>query len=378
MDTAYEKCLQKLIEENEKKGYLLFDDIIALTDKYELSLTDLDRINEDILLRGVRIFEIAPENVDDLSDDDSDKEADYSRVDYDQIYAEIIELEPGLFDLINYIKTIRPPQHSELKYLIERTVSGDKIARDRMINMYLRNVCKTALWYSKKYEINIWDAISAGVIGLINGVNNVSPNEELLFKTNLNFYIQNSIARECTPDWVDFYFPVHVKDVMFPEFIKFKEEHAIASYKDIDWSVLNYNKIYSSSNEYLRMALIQMSRESYEGIIEDGYDKETSFDMEEILENKANEELKNVIDTILGSLTEREREVLILRNGLNGNEPMTLEQVGERFNVTRERIRQIEVKAKRKFEIRIKNNNNYHWVLHSFGSETRSLSNENL
>ena len=357
MDTAYEKCLQKLIEENERKGYLLFADVITISDMYDLSLTDLDRINEDILIRGVKLFENEPLEEEMLSDETT-KDADYSRVDYESVYSTIIKLAPELNELINYIQLVRPPQHGELQYLLNQIALGNCSARERMISMYLRNVCKTALWYSQRNEINIWDAISTGTLGLINAVDSANLNDPMLFKTTLNFHIQNAIARDCSPEWMDYYFPVHVKDNLKPEFAEFLNQYEIDSYKDIDWSVIDFNSIYKSSNEYLQMALIQASKMSLEEIIE----KESDFDIDEIIEKSVNGVLQNTIESLLDNLSDKEKKVIKLRFGFGGEEPMTLEQVGEQFGVTRERIRQIEVKAKRKIEQKIRHNKEYRWL----------------
>ena len=93
-------CQKLLIAESEKKGFLTFDDIMDVSDTYSLSVSEVDQLSEALEIRGIIIYETAP------SGSDIDYFEDYSRIDYEAIFKEVVSLSPELeyiVDLMNLV-----------------------------------------------------------------------------------------------------------------------------------------------------------------------------------------------------------------------------------------------------------------------------------
>ena len=104
-------CQKQLISKSEKKGFLTFDDIMDLSDTYSLSVSEVDQLSEALEIRGIIIYETAP------SGKDTDLFEDYSRIDYDAIFDEIISLSPELEYIVEIIRQLPPPQYGEISTL---------------------------------------------------------------------------------------------------------------------------------------------------------------------------------------------------------------------------------------------------------------------
>lgn len=105
-------CQEKLIKEAERKGYLTFDDIMDMADTYNLSVSEVDKLSEYIQMRGIIVYEDAPE-----TKAFEETLEDYSRVDYDAIFNEIITSSPDLEKIVNEVKKLPPPQYGEVQTL---------------------------------------------------------------------------------------------------------------------------------------------------------------------------------------------------------------------------------------------------------------------
>lgn len=240
--------------------------------------------------------------------------------------------------------------------------NGNTYARDRLILIHMRIVLKIALSMSKQYQLNIEDAVSAGFIGLITAVGRFDPNGFSAFQSYASLWIQQNIQRECNPIWTEYYFPAHYKEKMLPAYQKYKQ-HYCASCVDNDICINLLNEIaefgditIEQAEEYLDAALVQVNgKQSIEQLAELEDDEKADnpryglyIDDHSLFDIICRRLLKDAIDKILNSLTEREEKVIRLRYGLDSSDTMTLEEVGKLFGVTRERIRQIESKAIRK------------------------------
>lgn len=350
-------CQEALFCLAETQGYLTFDDIMDTTDAFSLSVAQVDRVSEAIQLRGIIVYETAPQ----AKNTDEDLE-DYSRSDYESVYAEIMDLSENLQTLVEEIRTLPPPQYGELSVLTTQVANGNDFARERLISLYMRNALKIALSMTKQYELDIEDAVSAGLIGLINAVDRYDPNGFSVFPSYASMWIQQNIQRDCNPTWMDFYFPAHYQANLFRVYQMYVEltggDNAgendsdrifekIATETDID--VIQVKK-------YIETVRTQQGRLSLDSLIESCENGDVEYPFALICDSdhvlyEASVSLRNeVISDALSTLKERERQVIFLRYGFTDGKPKTLEEVGAEFNVTRERIRQIEAKAIRKLQ----------------------------
>lgn len=351
------ECQEALFCLAETQGYLTFDDIMDATDAFSLSVAQVDRVSEAIQLRGIIVYETAPQ----AKTTDEDLE-DYSRSDYESVYAEIMNLSENLQTLVEEIRTLPPPQYGELSVLTTQVANGNDFARERLISLYMRNALKIALSMTKQYELDIEDAVSAGLIGLINAVDRYDPNGFSVFPSYASMWIQQNIQRDCNPTWMDFYFPAHYQANLFRVYQIYVDltggDNAgendsdrifekIATETDID--VIQVKK-------YIETVRSQQGRLSLDSLIESCENGDMEYPLALICDSdhvfdEASVSLRNeVISDALSTLKDRERQVLFLRYGFIDGKPKTLEEVGAEFNVTRERIRQIEAKAIRKLQ----------------------------
>lgn len=346
------ECQQLLFNESEKKGFLTFDDIMDMSDKYSLSVSDVDQLSEALQLCGVIIYEIAPK------EKDLDCYEDYSRIDYDVVFKEVISLSDELEYIVELIKKLPPPQYGEISMLTAQTAEGNVYAREQLILIHLRIVLKIALSMAKAHQYAITDAVSAGFVGLVIAVDRFDPNGFSAFQSYASLWIRQNISRECNPVWMEYYFPAHYKEKMIPAYERYlshsceycKENHLcdrliteIAAATDVD---------ITQAEEYLSAAIQQAEKHIY---FDDSDDEISSGMLEELIqtddtlsERVVSSMARDALSVALDSLKPKEADVIRLRTGFDSGQPLTLEEVGAIYGVTRERIRQIEAKALRK------------------------------
>lgn len=354
--TDIRKCQSELIQLAESKGYLTFDDIMQASDTYLLTALDVDRLSEAIQLLGIIVYEESPtegqvsRDIEDLTD--------YSRTDYDSIFAEIIRIAPQMEFFVDQIKELPAPQWREVSLLAKQSATGNSFARERIIRIYMRSVLKIALSMTKQYDLDLEEAISTGFIGLIFAVERYDPNGFSAFHSYASLWIQQVIQRFCVPKWFDYYFPFHVKDRMLRALKKYEtytagEEYGSEEYNKIIKRIAREMDLPEEEVEtVLRYSWIQKhGKISWESIMEAEEDDQFSepsdllYSEEVLIEGVYQHGLKEMVDKALSTLKPREREVIVLRNGLERGRPMTLEEIGNSKGLTRERIRQIEKKA---------------------------------
>lgn len=323
-----------------------------MSDSYSLSVSEVDQLSEALQLRGIIIYETAP------LEKAIARFEDYSRIDYDAIFKEIVSLSDELEYIVELIKKLPPPQYGEISALTAQIADGNTYARERLILIHLRVVLKIALSMAKTHQYNIADAVSAGFIGLIVAVDRFNPDGFSAFQSYASLWIQQNINRECNPVWIEYYFPVHYKEKMLPIYERYlfhwcencgtnricrrliaeiSEEMGITA---------------AQAEEYLSAGIRQAEQHIY---LEENDDGSLPGIPDEVLQTDdtlfecvATSMARTVLSDVLASLKTKEADVVRLRTGFDGNRPLTLEEVGEIYGVTRERIRRIEAKALRK------------------------------
>ena len=208
-------CQQLLIAESEKKGFLTFDDIMDMSDAHSLSVSEVDQLSEALEIRGIIIYETAP------SGNDLDHFEDYSRIDYEAIFKEVVSLSPELEYIVDLIRKLPPPQYGEISALTAQISAGNAYARERLILIHLRVVLKIALSMAKSHQYDIANTVSAGFVGLIIAVDKFDPDGFSAFQSYASLWIQQNINRECNPIWMEYYFPVHYKEKMLPVYERY-------------------------------------------------------------------------------------------------------------------------------------------------------------
>ena len=351
-----QEALAYLLNQAEKQGYVTFDNIIDCADANALPIQDFDWLSSAITTRGILVYDEVPKNRITLDQDDDDFE-DYAQCDYDAVYNRIVELDESLESFINEVRNIIPPQWNEFNKLRYQVLEGNQHARTRMIEMHLRIAVRIALQRAEAYDMDIQDAIGDACIGLVIAVDKYDPDTNGAFGSYAAMWVLQNISRQQPTRRALMYYPVHKKEPYFSAYPIIKasgyiDEPDLFETEEIKALIMRNCSLSTDQVDDVMAATVPFkSFEDLYGLEADDEEsvvpKELIFDAE-VEQQIVDKLLKEQITEILNSLTEREKNVIELRYGLDDGNVKTLEEVGALFNVTRERIRQIEAKAVRK------------------------------
>lgn len=363
-----QEALTYLLEKADKYGYVTFDDIMDCADAYSLPIQDFDWISSAITTRGVLVYDEAPtigKRI--VQNNEDDEYNDYAQSDYEYVYDRIIELDGSLREFVSEVRNIKPPQWKEFSQLKYQVIEGNQHARSRMIEMHLRIALRIALQRTEAYDMDIEDAIGEACIGLVTAVDKYDPDTNGAFGSYAAMWILQNISRNQPTKRPLVYYPVHKKEPFFAAYSLIKangyDEEVVG-----DEEVKEFLKrTLLLTEEQVEELLIAMTPfESLDNLLENNLEEDDLLEevvytkikkrhnAKELIGESGIEEkiifsvLKEDINRALSTLTTRENQVLDLRYGLSDGEAKTLEEVGNKFKVTRERIRQIEAKALRK------------------------------
>jgi len=253
---------------------------------------------------------------------------------------------------IGQVKLLTPKEELALAKRVKR---GDKKARELMITANLRLVVKIARGY-EAFGVPLLDLINEGNIGLIKGVQRFDPAKGAKLSTYASWWIKQAIRRALSNQSKTIRLPVHVVEKMThirKSEVRLREaldreptDEEVAD--DLGYKVRRIRQYRDASRAPISLDS-PINEDNATSVAEHVADTNAAAPFAEILNRNDTELVKEVLAT----LDARESRILAMRFGLDNGKPKTLEEVGARLGVTRERIRQIQEQALAKMRVKI-------------------------
>ena len=334
--------VKNLIDKGKKSGSLTYKEILDEIENIELSPEQIEKIYEVIESMGIEVIGMTPGSKEEVEEEEE--------VEVDLSVPEGIAIDDPVRMYLKEIGKVPLLSSEEEVSLAQRIEEGDQVAKKKLAEANLRLVVSIAKRYVGRGMMFL-DLIQEGNLGLIKAVEKFDYRKGYKFSTYATWWIRQAITRAIADQARTIRIPVHMVETInklirvqrqllqelgrdpFPEEIS----------KVMDLPVEKVREIQKIAQE-------PVSLETPIGEEEDSHlgdfipDEDAPAPAEAAAFTMLKEQLINVLDT----LTPREEKVLRLRFGLDDGRARTLEEVGKEFNVTRERIRQIEAKALRK------------------------------
>ena len=324
----------------------------------ELSTEQMEHIYSYLEAHGIDVVPIIDDNL--LAEDalllDDDDERFLKDVEEEEIDLDAIDLLEGIGTedpvrmYLKEIGTVPLLSADEEMELAKKKADGDEMAKDRLIEANLRLVVSIAKRYTGR-GMSFLDLVQEGNLGLIKGVEKFDYTKGYKLSTYATWWIRQSVTRALADQARTIRVPVHMVETINK---MSKMQRKLTLELGYEPSVPELAEALDMSEDKV-MEIMQIAREpaSLETPIGEEDDSNLGDFVADnnVVTPEGNVEsvmLREHIDALLGDLKERERQVIVLRFGLEDGHPRTLEEVGKEFNVTRERIRQIEAKALRK------------------------------
>ena len=337
MDEKFVIELNRFLEVGRKKGMVNEEDVYFRLIKHDASREEIDQFIEEIEKNGIKIIRATHEE-------------DVSKENLEDIIVQVSVDDPVKMYLKDIGKVPLLSSDEEIE-LAKRMMEGDQVAKAKLSESNLRLVVSIAKRYVSRSNMQFLDLIQEGNIGLLKAVEKFDHTKGFRFSTYATWWIRQSITRAIADQARTIRVPVHMVETI-NKLTRITRSLIQKLGRDPTTSEIATAMGVTEDRimEIQRIAMDPISLETTVGDEEDSKisdfieDDSAQSPLEAASQTLLREQLLSVIET----LTPREQKVIRMRYGLDNNHPRTLEEVGKEFNVTRERIRQIEAKALRK------------------------------
>lgn len=347
--------LKEILEKGKQQGKLTTKEIFDIMGEIDFDPEQLERMYDQLEKEGIEIVEDLVEDITDISDIEISKmeKADLDGgddSDLDVVSTDSIAIDDPVKVYLKEIGRVPLLSSEEEIELAVRIKNGDVAAKKRLSEANLRLVVSIAKRYLGR-GMQFLDLIQEGNLGLIKAVEKFDHTKGFKFSTYATWWIRQAITRAIADQARTIRIPVHmVETINKVKKVSSQLLHTNGHEPTAEEIAEEIDMPVEKVREIMRVAQEPVSLETPIGEEEDSHlgdfisDDDTPAPADVASHTLLKEQLGNVLD----SLTPREKKVLILRFGLIDGRQRTLEEVGKEFNVTRERIRQIEAKALRK------------------------------
>lgn len=337
--------IQELVQAAKKTGTIDQRDINTTFPDTPENVDALDRLYTALADGGIKITTNG-NNKDELADEWTPEDEEEPVIE-DQVYLDDIADDSVRLYLREIGKIPLLNAEEELE-LAQRVVAGDKIAKDKMAEANMRLVVSIAKRYVGR-GLDLLDLIQEGNTGLLRAVEKFDPDKGFKFSTYATWWIRQAITRAIADQARTIRIPVHMVETinkllrtqrrLTQELNREPTNEEIAAAMEIEVDKVEHIMKIKQDISSLDASVRDDEEDS---VLGDFIEDEDTISPEE---SATGQLLKEHVNIMLGALTEREQKILKLRFGLEDGKSHTLEEVGQEFNVTRERIRQIEAKA---------------------------------
>ncbi|MCL2337898.1 MAG: RNA polymerase sigma factor RpoD [Firmicutes bacterium] len=342
------KDVRDLIEKGRKQGVLTYHEVMDSLQSVDLTPEQIDEVYEKLAGLGI---EVTPEaqNIDEV-EGTSLEDAGTEEVDVDLTVPEGVGIDDPVRMYLKEIGRVPLLTSEEEINLAKRMERGDEEAKRRLAEANLRLVVSIAKRYVGRGMLFL-DLIQEGNLGLIKAVEKFDFRKGFKFSTYATWWIRQAITRAIADQARTIRIPVHMVETI-NKLIRVSRQLLQELGRDpLPEEVAQEMGISEDKvREILKIAQEPVSLETPIGEEEDSHlgDFIEDHDARAPAEEASFTLLREQLDEVLETLTDREQKVLRLRFGLDDGRARTLEEVGQKFGVTRERIRQIEAKTLRK------------------------------
>lgn len=305
----------------------------------------MDDKSDDIFI-GVKDFDIDEPRSDELENEEelTDEDLAITAENVDAFADDSVRM---YLREIGKIPLLSPEEEMELA---NKIVKGNKKAKDKMVESNMRLVVSIAKRYVGR-GLDFLDLIQEGNTGLMRAVEKFDPEKGFKFSTYATWWVRQAITRAIADQARTIRIPVHMVETinkvlrttrkLTAELNREPTNEEIAEALDMEPDKVDYVMRIKQDIASLD-ASVGREGDDEDSVLGDFVEDEERDSPEE---SAANQILKEQLSEIIATLTDREQKIIKLRFGIGGGRPHTLEEVGAEFDVTRERIRQIEAKA---------------------------------
>ncbi|MBQ6929402.1 MAG: RNA polymerase sigma factor RpoD [Oscillospiraceae bacterium] len=335
--------IQELIDLGKKQGKLTSADIDKFLEGVSFDVEQVDKLYETLETNNIDVIDILEEEEEVLTEKNVEK---FEK----SLSAEGVSIDDPVKVYLKEIGSFPLLSLEEEVELAERILKGDDIAKKKLAEANLRLVVSIAKRYVGRGMLFL-DLIQEGNLGLIKAVEKFDHTKGFKFSTYATWWIRQAITRAIADQARTIRIPVHmVETINKVKKVQSQLLHKNGQEPSVEDLAEELDMPQEKVREILKVAQEPISLESPIGEEEDSHLGDFIPDSDAPVPEEAATHalLKEQLAEVLATLTPREAKVLSLRFGIEDGRPRTLEEVGKEFNVTRERIRQIEAKALRK------------------------------